>query len=128
MWLGGYELGKLLLGGDVAGAHPLPWQLQDLAGYFAEAARQVMTGGSVAMLYRLAVDLSTIAKPVLVGGIPLGIAVGLLIYFPLVRVIAAYQEARRRRREQRRGEQGRNRGGAGGRLKTAAAPTDAGTL
>jgi uncharacterized protein len=128
MWLGGYELGKLLLGGDIAGAHPLPWQLQDLAGYFGEGARQAMTGGSVAMLYRLAVDLSTIAKPVLVGGIPLGIAVGLLIYFPLVRVIAAYQEARRRRREQRRGEQGRNRGGAGGRLKTAAAPTDAGTL
>lgn len=105
MWLGGYELGKLLLGGDLAGAHPLPWQLQDLAGYLGEAARQAMTGESVAMLQRLAVDLSAIAKPVLVGGIPLGVLVGLLIYFPLVRAIAAYQDARR---QQRRGEQARN--------------------
>jgi uncharacterized protein (DUF2062 family) len=59
---------------------------------------------------------------VLIGSIPLGIAVGLLIYLPLVRVIAAYQEARRRRREQRR------RTGADIRLKAAGAPSDAGTV
>ena len=52
-------------------------------------------------------DLSAIAKPALVGGIPLGIAAGLLIYFFLVRAITAYQAARQRRREQRRGEQRR---------------------
>jgi uncharacterized protein (DUF2062 family) len=75
------------------------------------------------MLQRLAADLSAIAKPALVGALPLGFAAGLLTYFPLVRAIAAYQEARRRRREQRRRSDG-----ASARLKAAGAPTDAGTL
>jgi hypothetical protein len=47
----------------------------------------------------------------------------LLCYVPLVRAIAAYQEARRRRREQRR-----RRAGADLPLKAAGAPTDAGTV
>jgi uncharacterized protein (DUF2062 family) len=128
IWLGGYELGKFLLGPDLAGAQPMPWRIQDLAGYVGAAAVQATTDGSVAMLKRLAGDLSAIAKPVLVGGIPLGIAAGLLTYFPLVRAITVYQEARRRRREQRRGEQRRRRDGAGGRLKAAGAPTDAETV
>jgi hypothetical protein len=128
IWLAGYELGKLLLGPDLVAAHPMPWRLQDLAGYVGAAATQATTDGSVAMLHRLAADLSAIAKPVLVGGVPLGIAAGLLTYFPLARAIAAYQDARRRQREQRRDEQGRRRGGAGGQLKAAGAPTDAGTV
>jgi uncharacterized protein len=128
IWLAGYELGKFVLGPDIAGAQPMPWRLQELGAYAGEAARQATTDGSMAMLHRLAADLSAIAKPVLVGGIPLGIAAGLLTYFPLVRAIAAYQDARRGRREQRRGEQGRRRDGAGGRLKAAGAPTDAGTV
>jgi uncharacterized protein (DUF2062 family) len=77
----------------------------------------------MAMLQRLAADLSAIAKPVLVGALPLGIAAGLLTYFPLVRVVAAYQDARRRRREQRRGSDG-----ASARLKAAGAPTDVGSV
>jgi uncharacterized protein (DUF2062 family) len=80
------------------------------------------------MLKRLAADLSVIAKPVLVGGIPLGIVAGLLTYFPLVRAIAAYQDARRRRREQRRRSQHRRRSEGAGRLNAAGAPTDAGTV
>jgi uncharacterized protein len=121
MWLGSYELGKLLLGADLAGAEPMPWRIRDLAGYVGAAAAQATADGTVAMLKRLAADVSTIAAPVLVGSIPLGIAAGLLTYFPLVRAIAAYQEARRRRREQRRER--------GVRLKAAgAASSDARTL
>jgi len=128
IWLASYELGKLLLGPDLAGAHPpMPGRLQDLTGHIGAAAGQATADGSVAMLKRLGADLSAIAKPVLVGGIPLGILAGLLTYFPLVRAIAAYQEARRRRREQRRGER-QGRSAAGGRLKAASAPTDAGTV
>lgn len=128
MWLGGYELGKLLLGPDLAGVQPISWRIQDLPGYVGAAAMQATTDGSLAMLQRLAADLSAIAKPVLVGGIPLGIVAGLLTYFPLARAIAAYQDARRRRREQgRRREHRRRSDGAGGRLKAASAPTDAGT-
>jgi uncharacterized protein len=119
MWLGGYELGKLLLGSDLAGAQPMPWRIQDLVGYLGRAAQEASAGGTLAMLQHLAADLVAIAKPVLVGGLPLGVAFGLLTYFPLARAIAAYQEARRRRREQRR------RGVV--RLKGVAAPNDAGT-
>jgi uncharacterized protein len=127
MWLAGYELGKLMLGPDLVGLHPMPGRLQELDVHVGEAARQVTEGGSFAMLQRLAQDMSAIAKPVLVGGVPLGIAAGLLTYFPLVRAIAAYQDVRRRRREQRRGEHRRRREGAA-RLRTAGAPHDAGTV
>jgi uncharacterized protein len=118
MWLGGYEVGKLLLGADSLGVAPLS-AFQDLIGQLAETAKEA---GPLVMLKRLAVDLRVIGTPVLVGSIPLGLAAGLLTYVPLVRVIAAYQEARRRRREQRR-----SRTETDVRLKAAGAPSDAGT-
>ncbi len=120
MWLGSYELGKLLLGADLAGAEPMPWRIRDLADYVAAAAAEATADGSVAMLRHLVADVSAIAAPVLVGGIPLGIAAGLLTYFPLVRAFTAYQEARLRRREQRR------EGGAV--RKAGAASSDARTV
>ncbi|MGH6919811.1 MAG: DUF2062 domain-containing protein [Geminicoccaceae bacterium] len=120
MWLGSYELGKLLLGAHSLAVEPLLSVFQDLVGHLVEAAREA---GPVAMLERLAADLSVVGTPVLVGSIPLGIAAGLLCYVLLVRAIAAYQDARRRRREQRR-----RRAGADIRLKAAGAPTDAGTV
>lgn len=122
IWLAGYELGKLMLGPDVAGLQPMPGRLQELDIHVGEAARQVTERGSIAMLQRLAQDMSAVAKPILVGGIPLGIVAGLVTYFPLVRAIAAYQEARRRRREHRRRSHGARR------LKPAATPTDARSL
>jgi uncharacterized protein len=118
MWLGGYEVGKLLLGADSLGVAPLS-AFQDLIGQLAETAKEA---GPLVMLKRLAADLRVIGTPVLVGSIPLGLAAGLLTYVPLVRVIAAYQEARRRRREQRR-----SRTETDVRLKAAGAPSDAGT-
>jgi uncharacterized protein len=118
MWLGGYEVGKLLLGADSLGVAPLS-AFQDLIGQLAETAKEA---GPLVMLKRLAADLRVIGTPVLVGSIPLGIAAGLLTYVPLVRVIAAYQEARRRRREQRR-----SRTETDVQLKAAGAPSDAGT-
>jgi uncharacterized protein (DUF2062 family) len=119
MWLGGYHVGKLLLGADASVAGPLPLVFQDLVAHVVEAAKQA---GPLAVLRRLAADLGAVGTPVLVGSIPLGLAAGLLTYLPLVRVMAAYQEARRRRREQRRG-----RARADVRLKAAGAPGDAGT-
>jgi uncharacterized protein (DUF2062 family) len=118
MWLGGYEVGKLLLGADSLGVAPLS-AFQDLIGQLAETAKEA---GPLVMLKRLAADLRVIGTPVLVGSIPLGLAAGLLTYLPLARVMAAYQEARRRRREQRR-----DRTEADVRLKAAGAPSDAGT-
>jgi uncharacterized protein (DUF2062 family) len=37
-----------------------------------------------------------------VGSVPLGLLAGLATYFPLMRAVAAYQEARARRRQSRR--------------------------
>jgi uncharacterized protein (DUF2062 family) len=119
IWVASYEVGKFLLGGHAGGAQPVTFV--ELAGYFGDAARQATAIGPVAAVKHLAADLSVVALPMLVGGVPLGIAAGLLIYAPLVRVIAAYQEARRRRREHRR-----RRDGAAPGLKAAGAPTDAG--
>lgn len=42
--------------------------------------------------------------PMTVGGVPLGILVGLLSYWPVARAVAVFQEARRRRRERRQAE------------------------
>ncbi len=121
IWVASYEVGKFLLGAQALAAAPVPWTFGDVAGYFGEAMRQAMAIGPVATVEHLAADLSVVAWPMLVGGVPLGIIAGLLIYFPLVRIIAAYQDARRRRREHRR-----RRDGADAPLKAAGAPTDAG--
>jgi uncharacterized protein (DUF2062 family) len=49
-------------------------------------------------------ELKDLILPMTVGGVPLGVLAGLLVYFPVARMIAAYQEARRRRRQRRQAE------------------------
>jgi len=120
IWVASYEVGQYLLGGHVGVGQPEPWSFADVAGYVAEAARQAAIAGPWATMKRLAVELRVVAWPMLVGGIPLGVIAGLLIYFPLARAIGFYQLARQRRREKRAL---RNDGSA--RLKAAGAPTDA---
>jgi uncharacterized protein (DUF2062 family) len=119
LWVASYEVGLFLLGGNGAGAELMPLTFADLVGHLGEAVRLATAVGPVAMLKLLVADLRVVARPVMLGSIPLGIAAGLLTYFPLVRPIAAYQEARRQRREQ-----GRRREAA--RLKAASARGDAG--
>jgi uncharacterized protein (DUF2062 family) len=101
IWVASYEVGQYLLGGHAAGVQPAPWSFADVAGYVAEAARQAATAGPWVTVKRLATELRVVAWPRLVGGIPLGIITGLLIYFPLARAIGFYQLARQRRREKR---------------------------
>lgn len=124
IWVATYEIGQFLLGGHALSALPMPWSFQDLAGYVSHAAREATTVGPVTMVRHLAADLSVVAWPMTVGGVPLGLAAGLLIYFPLLRMVAAYQHARQRRRRQR--EQRRRRHGVDATLNPAGAPTDAG--
>lgn len=131
MWLASYEVGQFLLGDPSGATAPAPWASADLVGYGSAVGELAMTQGLVAAFERLLADISVLAWPVLVGSIPVGIVAGLAVYFPLVRVIAAYQEARRRRRERRRHESLRHESRLGGqagkaRLKAAGAPTDAG--
>jgi hypothetical protein len=46
-------------------------------------------------------DLGSLIWPMTIGSLPLALIAWLATYLPLVRVIAAYQEARRRRRARR---------------------------
>ena len=81
IWVVIYKLGSWLLGTRVAQLESV--QHWDLATFFAE--------------------VEAVFWPMVVGGVPLALVAGLLTYFPLVRIIAAYQEARQRRRQSRLG-------------------------
>ena len=120
IWFATYEVGLFLLGGHGGATPPVPWTFEDLAHYFGEATRQVSISGPVAAARRLVADLSTVVWPMTVGGLPLGLLAGIATYVPMVRAVAAYQEARRRRRERKR--QRAEQAGIG----AAGAPTDAG--
>jgi uncharacterized protein (DUF2062 family) len=80
IWLATYQVGHYLLGSTPSRAAPEP----ELTNRWHE--------------------IRALIWPMTVGGVPLGALAGLAIYFPLVRLVAAYQEARRRRREHRRAE------------------------
>jgi uncharacterized protein (DUF2062 family) len=75
-----YQIGHALLGGRAVPIEPL--QHWDLATFF--------------------VRMEAVFWPMVVGSLPLALLAGLATYFPLMRIIAAYQEARARRRQTRR--------------------------
>lgn len=78
IWLAIYQLGHMLLGTRAA----QPVEHWDLATFF--------------------IRVEAVFWPMVVGGVPLALIAGLATYFPLMRMIAAYQEARQRRRARRR--------------------------
>jgi hypothetical protein len=81
IWVVSYQLGHALLGGPAKHAQAV--QHWDLATFF--------------------VKVEAVFWPMTVGGCLLAVIAGLATYFPLVRMIAAYQAARTRRRQSRRG-------------------------
>jgi uncharacterized protein len=78
--LASYHLGHALLGGPAAPIES--FQHWNLATFFDQ--------------------VEAVFWPMAVGSFPLGLVAGLATYFPLVRIVAAYQEARARRRQSRR--------------------------
>jgi uncharacterized protein len=80
IWVAIYQLGHLLLGSRAAQIEPV--EHRDLATFF--------------------VEVEAVFWPMVVGGLPLALLAGLATYFPLVRMIAAYHDARARRRQSRR--------------------------
>ena len=83
IWLATYQIGHFLLGTTPSRTAPEP----ELTSRWRE--------------------IRSLIWPMTVGGVPLGALVGLAVYFPLVRLVAAWQEARRRRRDRRRAERDR---------------------
>jgi hypothetical protein len=82
IWLMSYQLGHALLGSAPSEIAPL--EEPELTSRWH--------------------DLKALIWPMTVGGVPLGALAGLLIYLPVVRMVAAYQNARRHRRERRQAE------------------------
>jgi uncharacterized protein (DUF2062 family) len=80
IWVTTYQLGHFMLGSTPSQVAPEP----ELTSRWQE--------------------VRSLIWPMTLGGVPLGALAGLAIYLPSVRLIAAYQEARRRRRERRRAE------------------------
>jgi len=80
IWLATYQVGHFILGSTPSRATPEPELTSRLH------------------------ELRSLIWPMTVGAVPLAALAGLATYFPLVRLVAAYQEARRRRREHRRAE------------------------
>ena len=54
--------------------------------------------------HRLFHEVGALIWPMTVGSVPLGALAALLVYFPVVRMVGAYQNARRHRRERRQAE------------------------
>jgi hypothetical protein len=80
IWVTTYQLGHFMLGSTPSRVAPEP----ELTSRWQEVRALIW--------------------PMTLGGVPLGALAGLTLYLPSVRLIAAYQEARRRRRERRRAE------------------------
>jgi uncharacterized protein (DUF2062 family) len=80
IWVVTYQLGHALLGSPAARLEPV--QHWDLATFF--------------------VRMEAVFWPSVIGGFILAVVAGLATYFPLMRAVAAYQEARARRRQSRR--------------------------
>ncbi len=85
IWLAGYKLGHLMLGSAPSEIPPLD--------------HPALVGEGLAM--SRFDEIKALFWPTAVGGVPLGALAGCVIYFPVVRMVAAYQTARRRRRERR---------------------------
>jgi Uncharacterized protein conserved in bacteria (DUF2062) len=78
--LASYQLGHALLGGPAAPIEA--FQDWTLGSFFAK--------------------LEAVFWPMAIGSVPLGLGAGLVTYFALVRIVAAYQKSRARRRQSRR--------------------------
>ena len=84
LWLAAYKLGHLLLGSPPSEIPPLDHPALSGEGLFERLD-----------------EIKALFWPTAVGGVPLGALAGIAIYLPLVRMVGAYQTARRRRRERR---------------------------
>jgi uncharacterized protein len=82
---------------------PLIWLATYHVGHFMLGSTPVSAAPEPALTGRLH-ELRTLIWPMTAGSVPLGALAGLAVYVPLVRLVVAYQEARRQRRDHRRAE------------------------
>ena len=81
------------------------WPASYQLGHWFLGGRAIMPrSGEAWTMAWLLENYERLVWPMTVGGVPLGIVAGLLLYFPLARAVSVFQEARRRRRERRQAE------------------------
>ena len=81
------------------------WPASYQLGHWILGSRAIMPRSSEAWtLGWLLENYERLVWPMTVGGVPLGILAGLLLYFPVARAVTVFQEARRHRRELRQAE------------------------
>jgi uncharacterized protein (DUF2062 family) len=82
---------------------PLIWVATYQVGHFLLGTVPRRPAPDLELTSRLH-ELRSYIWPMTVGCVPLGVLAGLTVYFPVVRMVAAYHEARRRRRQRRQAE------------------------
>lgn len=106
IWFASYNLGLMLMGREPVSDHVFAIQsgLHQLPDPFTLAWAQ----GWIEQTYEWA---KVKFVPMLIGGVPLGLLAGIACYLPLVRVIAAFQAARRRRQSRGQAKGAKRDGG-----------------
>lgn len=89
IWASAYELGHRILGGKSVAAGKLSSHMQE------------------GMLHKSLDALWPLIKPMIVGGIPLGLVCGTVLYFVVYYAVKAYQTRRHKRLARRRAEESR---------------------
>lgn len=101
IWLAAYNLGLIIMGQPPVSEPQFEAESQ-LTSLPAPFTMEWVNG----WIERTAAWAKAKFVPMALGGVPLGIAAGLLCYLPLVRIIAAFQDARRRRTAGGKGDPG----------------------
>ncbi len=109
IWLATYKVGQVMLGAGDAAPWPAVVMFRHVVTDFGNLIWPILTGQMPLMTFKqLMTDLRALVWPMTVGCVPLGLAAGFLTYFPLVRMIGAWQSAKLRRRERQAKQRARD--------------------
>ena len=100
IWLATYKVGQIMLGSAEAAPWPAVTMFKHVVTDLTSLIWPTLTGEDTReALKQLMFDVRALIWPMFVGGVPLGLIAGFAFYFPLVKVVDAFQLARERRRQ-----------------------------
>jgi uncharacterized protein (DUF2062 family) len=102
IWLATYKAGQFMLGSGEAAPWPAVTMFKHVMVDLSNLVWPALTGdASWAAVKQVLVDLRALIWPMAIGSIPLALIAGAATYFPLVKAMTAFQEAKQRRREKK---------------------------
>ena len=100
IWLVTYKVGQILLGSGEAAPWPAVTMFKHVVVDLGELIWPMVTGNvHWEDMKAVLLDLRALIWPMLIGSIPLALIAWFASYFPLVKVISAFQRAREARRQ-----------------------------